>query len=88
VPGAVESEGDVSMAEERPSVILDLADTTLHRASSVHLTTQCGITLDHCQVGPLRALVQRSARLCTACWSGGQGNLFDQLHRQAEEAEP
>lgn len=48
--------------------MLDLTDHTLHRPSSVHMVTRCGITLDHCQVGPADVLRTRARQLCTSCW--------------------
>jgi hypothetical protein len=60
----------------RPVVVmLDLTDCTLHRASRQHLVTRCGLEMDQCQVGPLRALVGRSAQLCTSCWAKGRDQL-------------
>jgi hypothetical protein len=56
------------MAEPLRPVILDLSDNTVHVAGREHLTTRCGIYVDAASVGPLRALVGRAMRFCTACW--------------------
>ena len=73
------------MSEDKPIVvILDLTDHTLHRASAFHLVTQCGLDMAHCQVGPLRALLERSAQSCTSCFSGGRGQLNLLDHPESE----
>lgn len=61
-------------------VMLDQSDLTLHRTSSYHLVTRCGIELAEASVGPWRALVGRTAQFCTGCWGAnppGQAPLFD-----------
>jgi hypothetical protein len=49
--------------------MLDMEDLTLHRPSHEHLVTRCGISMDHCSVGPEPFLVTRSERLCTSCFN-------------------
>jgi hypothetical protein len=53
--------------QPRP-VILDLTDNTLHVAGVEHLTTRCGLRIDSCSVGPLRALIGKVTQFCPACW--------------------
>lgn len=62
-----------------PVVFLDGEDCTLHATSSEHLVTYCGIPLEVATVGPLSALLRRSARYCTGCfvYEGGEFH-FDQ----------
>jgi hypothetical protein len=68
--------------EAPKAVILDLTDNTIHVAGTEHLTTRCGLRIDSCSVGPLRALVGRAARFCPACWEAvpnvtGQTQLWE-----------
>jgi len=55
--------------------MLDLLDLTLHRPSNTHLVSLCGLYMDHCQVGPLPPLLQRSQRVCTSCYDTGVPDL-------------
>jgi hypothetical protein len=70
------------MPERARVVILDLANGILHLAGVEHLKTSCGQRIDEATVGPLRALVDRAALLCPACWEavpvdGGQVQLWE-----------
>jgi hypothetical protein len=53
-------------------VMLDLSDMTLHKPSHVHQTSQCGLLLDPCSVGPRDALYTKAKQYCPACWPPGK----------------
>ena len=56
-----------------PDVVgmLDRTDGTLHLPSHEHLVTRCGISMDHCTVGPLDFLRRTvmTWQLCTSCFN-------------------
>jgi hypothetical protein len=68
--------------------LLDLEDYTLHRPSSLHLVTCCGLTLDHASAGPWGVLEDQCRRLCPECSilyvSGSQGSILS-IHRPARD---